>query len=78
MLKGQISKFISPGSMIIDVQCSSSLNCTGALTPDNNIIVVVMNQNDDPETFQLVYGALYAEYTIPDHGITTFVFPKQD
>lgn len=77
---GHLSKFVPPGSVRIGTKISDtlddSISAASFLTPNKQIAVVVMNQNDKDVELVLADSALQvsAVYEIPSHGITTFVY----
>ena len=56
----------------------SSLECVGFITPDNKVVVVVMNQGDDPVTFKLLDelsgGKQAVKLEALPHSIQTFIY----
>jgi len=73
---GQFSKYVIPGSHRIAISTPKQLWATGFLTPTDQVVIVVMNQNDDAVDFALEDQGMYAEYTIPGHAITTFMYSQ--
>jgi len=73
---GQFSKFILPGSVRVNSACNGNLGCVAFLRPDNNIVVVILNQGDNAVTFKLQQGTSSAKIVIPDHAIATYVYPN--
>lgn len=77
---GQLSKFVPPGSIRIETNLSDTLDDSIAaasfLTPNKEIVVVAMNQNDEDVEIVLTDSVkeVAASYQIPAHGITTFVY----
>ncbi|KAJ3433808.1 glucosylceramidase [Anaeramoeba flamelloides] len=74
---GQISKFLKPGSTILDTQIingDENLIAVTGQTLDKKIVVVVQNQNDSERNFDLVYRNKIANISMPQHSITSFVF----
>jgi len=77
---GHLARFVPAGSVRIGNKMSDTLGDTVSsaafLTPSKEIVVVAMNQNDDDVEIVLqddVQG-LAAPYTLPAHGIATFVY----
>jgi len=72
---GHFSRFLPPGSTIVSSSVDSNLDLqsTAAITPDNELVVVVLNMNDDGDVqYQLQLGVdQHADMTIPAHGIQT-------
>jgi len=73
---GQISKYISPGSVRVKSSSPSNLSTIAVVTPNNEVVVVVMNQQDSAVAIQLQDSGKSASYTMPPHSITTFIYPK--
>jgi len=75
---GQFSKFLPKGSIRVGLINSgnNTLEATAFLDPNENVVVIVMNQNDSPITFQIIDQGQYANYTIPEHAIVTLSYPK--
>ncbi|KAJ3446780.1 glucosylceramidase [Anaeramoeba flamelloides] len=74
---GQISKFLIPDSIRIGLNIQNNdenLVATSFLTPKNQIVLIVQNQNDNERSFDIVYKNMIANYIIPEHAIATFVF----
>jgi len=72
---GHFSRFLPRGSTIVSSSVDSNLDLqsTAAITPDNELMVVVLNMNDDGDVqYQLQLGVdQHADMTIPAHGIQT-------
>lgn len=72
---GQISKFVLPNSVRIDTQVSSeSIQAVSVVTPENNVVTVVMNRGDKPISIELLFKEKVADYVMQAHTITTFSF----
>eukprot|EP01089_Gocevia_fonbrunei_P014072 TRINITY_DN3774_c0_g1_i5.p1 TRINITY_DN3774_c0_g1~~TRINITY_DN3774_c0_g1_i5.p1 ORF type:complete len:494 (-),score=93.93 TRINITY_DN3774_c0_g1_i5:77-1558(-) len=87
---GQFSKFISPKSVVVNSTVSlttlssrkispegwftDDLVATAAVTPENNVVVVVVNAKDTAVPFTLVDGKYFANIESPPHSIQTFVY----
>jgi len=73
---GHFSRYISPDSMILESLVSNEylLLALAAVTPNGDIVVVVLNQNATPMHYYLQHGDNYAQNTIPGHGIQTLVY----
>jgi glucosylceramidase len=73
---GQISKFVPPGSQRVGLTNSSGVvTATAMLTPENNTVVVVMNEQDVAVTLSLIdmeFG--HANTTLLPHSIVTLVY----
>jgi glucosylceramidase len=71
---GQISRFITPGSVVLNTTVTSSLSSVSALTRDGKTVVVVQNQSDNPIIYTLQDGNNYARLTSPSHSIQTLMY----
>lgn len=71
---GHFSRFIPPESIHVDSDAGLLLLSTSFITPENNVVCVVMNQNDFDIPFKLQYGDNYAQTDIPAHAIKTFIW----
>ncbi len=74
-----LSKFIPRGSVrVLNVVLGSTLEATAFLTPDQQVVVVVMNRGDQPVTFKLldnIGGKLQAvQISAVAHSIQTFLY----
>ena len=79
---GHFSRYIPRGSTIIDVKVdgaapaagNATFACTAAKTPQSDIITVCANTDDSgPIDYQLEIEGLYAQLTIPPHGMHTLI-----
>ena len=74
------SKFVPRGSVrIFNSVVGSSLECVGFNTPDNKVVVVVMNRGDDPVTFKLLDvvgggGKQAVKMVALPHSIRTYIY----
>lgn len=73
------SKFIPRGSVrVSNTVAGSTLEATAFLTPDQQVVVVVMNTGDQPITFKLLDDTggtlLAAQITAVAHSIQTFLY----
>jgi hypothetical protein len=72
---GQISKFIVPNSIRIGATLNSTeLSVTAVKTPDNLIVVVILNTNPTAAQINISYKSMNTLYTVPAHGISTLYF----
>jgi len=72
---GHFSKFIHPKAQRVSSTSSRSpLLTTSFLNEDNKMATVVMNQSDDPITYNLFVGNSQAHVSIPAHAIQTLVY----
>jgi glucosylceramidase len=73
---GHFSRFIVPQSKRVFVSDGPLLLKTAFVTPNNQIVVVVMNQRDFGLDFKLQDGDYEALCYIPAHAIQTYVYDK--
>jgi len=71
---GQISRYISPGSYIVNCTVNGNLWAVAAETTDGKTVVVVQNQNNNAIQYTLVDVNHYATVTSPAHSIQTLVY----
>jgi len=72
---GQISKYITPGSIILNTGVSDgSLSAVSALTKDGKTVVVVLNRGNNAITYTLQDGSKSASVTSPAHSIHTLIY----
>lgn len=65
-----------PGSYRIDSSLSSNdLSVASFRTPENHVVIVALNKNTSPKTFQIANSGQYAQYQIPSRSIVTFSYP---
>ena len=71
---GHFSKFIRPGARRISASSNrDALQTTAFRNPDGSVAVVVMNQTDKPQDFQLWIAGQAAKTTSAAHSIMTIV-----
>ena len=71
---GHFSKFVRPGARRIATASSRDvLQTTAFLNPDGKVAVVVMNQTDQEQPFQLWLKGQAAQATSRPHSIMTMV-----
>jgi len=74
---GHFSKFIRPGAKrISSVSSSNSLLSTAFVNEDGSIVIVAMNQSDDPLEYSVTMNSKTAKVDIPGHGIQTIVMSE--
>merc|ERR1712232_336775 len=72
---GHFSRYLLPGARRIAVSSShDALETVGFANPDGNLVVVVLNQFDDPVTFRLQCADTGVMAEAIGHSITTFAF----
>lgn len=77
---GQFSKFVKPGAVRIGSEsvtdAASVLKQVAFMDPDGSVVMIVMNETDNAESFSAELDGGSAAYTMPAHSIVTFVFEK--
>jgi glucosylceramidase len=77
---GQFSKFVMPGAVRIGTEyaadAASVLKQAAFMNPDGSVVMVVMNETDNEESFAAELGEDSVAYTMPQHSIATFIFGK--
>ncbi len=71
---GHFSRYIPRGSVVVDVKPNDSfdLNATAVVTPEQELVVVVLNtDSSDSKKYHVRVGDQYAKIEIPAHGIQT-------
>jgi len=74
---GQISKFVLPNSQRVSLVTTGNtvgVSSTAVITPDNQVVVVVMNQNNNAVDLVLEDSDQSASYSLPSHAIVTFLY----
>jgi O-glycosyl hydrolase len=78
---GHITKFVPPGSVRIGFQSSgvpvlsAPMECATFLTPDNKVVVVVLNRDISDHEFAVHYpGKGYINAHIPQRAMQTYIF----
>ena len=80
MITFSYSKYTPRGSLrIYNKAFGDGLECTAFLTPDKQVVVVIMNTSDQPITFKLIDtvngGNIQAvKITALAHSIQTFIY----
>ena len=55
----------------------NKLSATSFLTPDDDVVVVILNTSDDEVVFKIEdLRGYYAKAVSPAHSIQTYVYPK--
>lgn len=71
---GHFSKYIRPGAVRIGVSCTNdNLKATSFLNSDGSIILIVMNETDNPTDFAVSLDNKVADLTLPAHAIATYI-----
>lgn len=72
---GHFSKYIKPGARRIEVKSEfEDLRFTAFINPDQSIIVIVMNEKDQPQEFLLKEAGEQVKVEIPAHAIQTLIY----
>ncbi|KAJ5075060.1 glucosylceramidase [Anaeramoeba ignava] len=74
---GQISKFVLPGSRrIYSYVLNQNIDIVSSafISPTGDIVLVVLNQSYEEQSFDIVFNQRYANVTLPENSIATFVF----
>lgn len=73
-LTGQFSKFIQRGAKRIDstYESSQAVSNVAFLNPDNNIVMVVVNQNSDWQPFKVICNSKQFIGWAPPNGVVTY------
>ena len=69
-----ISKFVRPGSVRIATNDIESLPNVAFTTPGNKKVLIVANENNNPQTFTISYNGKNASATLEGKAVATFVW----
>lgn len=69
-----ISKFVRPGSVRIASNDVESLPNVAFTTPGNKKVLIVANENNNPQTFTISYHGKNASATLEGKAVATFVW----
>jgi glucosylceramidase len=69
-----ISKFVRPGSVRIATNDIESLPNVAFTTQDGKKVLVVANENKEPQTFTITYNGKNASATLQGKAAATFVW----
>lgn len=77
---GHFSRHIQPGAeRLLCASTRDALEVTAFANPDGSVVVVVMNQTDNPIKFWLDTGhEACVRTSAPAHSITTYIFHSED
>lgn len=75
---GQFSKFVKPNAKKLEVklQGEAITKNVGFINEDDSIVLIVMNETDVDERFQVELEGEYVAYNLKAHSIVTFIFNK--
>jgi len=74
---GHFSRFIPPDSVRIGIQLSSNdLESVAFLTPQDEIVVVLMNRANSTLEYRIEDLEYHVRHSIPGHAIQTLIYPK--
>ncbi|MCJ8167325.1 glucosylceramidase [Pontibacter sp. E15-1] len=68
------SRFVRPGSVRIGSNMPDALPNVAYKTPDGQMVLLVQNDSDAPQTFQIGYGGKRATATLARGAVGTFVW----
>lgn len=72
---GHFSKYVKPGAKRLEVKTSgyTVVKNVGFINEDGSIALILMNEMDSDETFQVEIYGRYASYKLKAHSIVTFL-----
>ncbi|GKU26295.1 glycoside hydrolase family 30 protein [Clostridium folliculivorans] len=72
---GHFSKYVKPGAVRIDsaIEGASNLEQVAFLNEDGSVVLIVMNESDNTESFDIEADGQYANYVLEAHSIATFI-----
>ncbi|AZI40218.1 glycoside hydrolase family 30 beta sandwich domain-containing protein [Epilithonimonas vandammei] len=71
---GQASKFIPQNSQRIASSQPGTLSTVAFTRPDGKIALIVLNEGDNTENFNIKYNSKTAATSLPGKSVATFVF----
>ena len=71
---GQASKFVPQNSQRIASSQPGSLSTVAFTRPDGKIALIVLNEGDNTENFNIEYNSKTAATALPGKSVATFVF----
>lgn len=75
---GHFSRYILPGARrLFSSQAGNGLESVAAVNPDGTLVVVVCNRSDHPLSAALRIDGVWAEVSVPAHGIQTLIGDQQ-
>lgn len=71
---GQFSRFILPGARRVYSSDTLGIESVALINPDGGHVLVAFNDTDRPDTFQVQWGVLGWQYTLPAYSGATFTW----
>lgn len=72
---GHFSKFVKAGAKRVFSDCSiEGIHMIAFVNPDKEVVVVMMNESDDPKDFSLKMEGAYLNTSLDAHAIVTYIF----
>jgi glucosylceramidase len=73
---GHFSKYVKPGAKRVEVKLQgiTTIKNVGFINEDGSIALIVMNETDKDESFQVEIKGEYAKYILKPHSIVTLLF----
>jgi glucosylceramidase len=68
------SKFVPPGSVRVATDITDGLHNVAFITPANEKVLIVVNDNDSSKDFVIKDNAKYTEASLPPGAVATFVW----
>ena len=68
------AKFVRPGSVRISSRADAPLHSVAFLTPEGQIVLLVLNEADQPRSFGIAFRGRHAEVTLPAAALATCVW----
>ena len=68
------TKFVRPGSVRIGSNYPQSLPNVAFKTPDGKMVLVVLNGNPSPQSFDIYFGGKAAAATLNGGAVATYVW----
>jgi glucosylceramidase len=70
---GHVGKFVAPGAYrIASDAVGKTVEAVAFLTPDDTLVLIVLNPDDAPTTFDAQWRERYLSYTLPAQSVATF------
>lgn len=70
------SKFVRPGSVRIQSNIPNNMPNVAYLTPDNEVVVIVLNDNSSEQTFNIEIGDQIVNAKLAASSVATYVWPQ--
>ncbi|MBR8536986.1 hypothetical protein KDU71_15545 [Carboxylicivirga sediminis] len=70
------SKYVSPGSVRIESNIPNNLPNVAFLTPDNKIVVIVLNESDSEQQFNIELGEQLTSTKLAAKAVATYVWKQ--